>query len=98
MARGIVPLLALALISFAPAAAWAACSGSSPNLIAPTWADVSACYSIANNGDTITVNAGTFTATAITSLGRGVYVTLQGSGTMPTQGAATSSGTTVVVN
>lgn len=97
MTRSFVLALALSLIVMA-SPAWAACSGSSPNLTAPTWADVSACYSIAKNGDTITVGAGTFTAASATALTSGVAVTLQGSGVLPAQGAATSGGTTVVVN
>jgi hypothetical protein len=99
MTRGLVLALTFSLVSIGIApAAWAACSGSSPNLTAPTWADVSACYQIANNGDTITVSAGTFTATSGTSLASGKAVTLQGSGVVPQQGAATSGGTVINVS
>jgi hypothetical protein len=69
-------LLLACLLSSAPA--WAACSGTSPNLTAPTWADVAACHTAAQTGDTITVSPGTYTVTAATSLNKAV--TLRGPG------------------
>src|SRR5262245_23025693 len=57
-----------------PIQLWAACSGSSPNLTAPTWADVPACQAVAANGDTITVLPGSYTATSRTNISKYVKV------------------------
>src|SRR5262245_8843544 len=54
--------------------AWSACSGTSPNLVAPTWADVAACHTIAQNGDTITVSAGSHVATTPTTITKYVKI------------------------
>src|SRR5689334_6895784 len=72
--------LAVLIILFTvrPTHAWAACSGSSPNLAAPTWDDVASCHSVAANGDTITVAPGTYTVTTTTAITK--YVTILGGG------------------
>ncbi len=61
-----------------------ACSGSSPNLTAPTWDDVGIsvdnCHSIASNGDTITVTAGSYIVTTRTDITK--YVIIVPSGTV----------------
>lgn len=57
---------------------WAACSGVSPNLSAPTWADVTACHTAATSGDTITVTAGTYTVTAETDITKYVHIVMGG--------------------
>jgi len=56
----------------------ARCSGVSPNLTAPTWADVAACHRAAKNGDTITVAPGTYTVTTTTAITK--FVTILGGG------------------
>ena len=56
----------------------AACTGSSPNLTAPTWNDVAACHSAARDGDKITVTPGSYTVTGQTSITK--FVTLVGTG------------------
>jgi hypothetical protein len=62
--------------------AHAACTGSSPNLIAPTWADVRACHDLASSGDTITVTAGSYTATANTTITKWVKIVAGGAVTV----------------
>jgi hypothetical protein len=56
------------------------CSGVSPNLTAPTWADVAACHRTASNGDTIAVSGGSYTVTTTTSITK--YVNIVASGTV----------------
>jgi len=99
MIRVLILACGLSLISLS--SAWAACTGSSPNWNAQAWSDVGTCISNASNGDTITIAPGTFAGTSGTGIGTdgtGKYVTLQGSGTVPAQGAATSGGTIIEVN
>lgn len=55
-----------------------ACSGSSPNLTAATWADVQACHDGGVNGDTITVTAGTYTVSAQTTITKHVKIVAGG--------------------
>ncbi len=43
-----------------------ACTVSHPNMAASSWADVATCYTSANDGDTITVAAGSYTVTVAT--------------------------------
>lgn len=81
-------LLILALL-LVPSIAIAACSGSGPNLTAPTWNDVSACHTAAVNGDTITVTPGSYTVTTTTTLTK--YVRLVGTGVTLTDNVANTS-------
>jgi hypothetical protein len=55
-------LLILFLLTLIPVASFGACTGTSPNLTAPTWADLQACHNIAHQGDTITITPGTYIA------------------------------------
>jgi hypothetical protein len=72
-------LLQLCFVLVAAAApAWAACSGVSPNLTAPTWADVAACHTAASDGDTITVTAGSYTVTTQTTITKYVKIVAGG--------------------
>jgi len=76
--RLIAALLFLAaLLSYSPPRA---CSGSSPNLVAATWADVQLCYNAAVDGDTITKSTGTESSSANTVFD-GKYVKLICGGT-----------------
>src|SRR5215467_10736163 len=77
-------MLAVLFIVFAvpPIHAWAACSGSSPNLTAPTWDDVASCHSVAANGDTITVAPGTYTVTTSTAITKYVKILAGGAVTL----------------
>lgn len=80
-----------------PTSVWAACSGSSPNLTAPTWADVAACHTIASAGDTITVTAGSYTVTANTQITKYVKIKAGSPGVTLTDnscGGSCSGGTT----
>ncbi len=70
-------LFVAALLSYSPPRA---CSGSSPSLVAATWADVAACYTAAVDGDTITVST-TTEASAANTVFDGKYVKLICGGT-----------------
>ena len=71
-------LILFLLFALLPNRAWAACSGKSPNLTAPTWADVAACHAVASNGDTITVTAGSYTATTPTTITKYLTIVMGG--------------------
>jgi hypothetical protein len=62
--------------------AHAACSGSSPNLSASTWADVAVCHTLATNGDTITVSSGSYIVTTQTNITKYVKIVAGGSVTL----------------
>src|SRR5215471_6098168 len=66
------------LLAVRPIHAWSACSGSSPNLTAPTWDDVASCHWVAADGDTITVAPGSYTVTTPTAITK--YVTILAGG------------------
>ncbi len=67
-------VLFVAALFLSVTSAQAACTGSSPKLTAPTWADVAACHTAASNGDVITVTAGSFTVTTTTTITKHVYI------------------------
>jgi hypothetical protein len=67
MRRGVI-WIALVLFFGLAKQAEAACQGSAPNWIAPTWMDVVLCQQVAMNGDRITVTSGSYTATARTEI------------------------------
>lgn len=71
-------VLRLLLFLLLPVASFAACTGSSPNLAAPTWDDVATCHAIALDGDTITVAAGTYSVTAPTVITKYVKIVADG--------------------
>ena len=79
-------LIGASLAVLAPSAYFAplvGCTGSSPNLIAPTLDDLAACHKAASNGDTITVTPGRYTYSGskivinkhVTVIGTGVTIT-----------------------
>ena len=76
--------LAMGLVVFFhhPHPARGACTGSSPNWTAQTWADLATCHTNASNGDTITVTAGTYNVTAQTTVTKYVKIIMGGTVTL----------------
>jgi hypothetical protein len=98
MRRLLVFLSLLTAFLFAtPGGAEAACTGTSPNRVAPTWNDVGInsrnCLSAVKNGDTITVSPGTYNVTTMTSVNGSRYFTLKLTG-VTLQDNVTSKGNT----
>ncbi len=54
--------------------AYAACTGTSPNLTAATWADIAACHTAAAQGDKITVSTGSATVSVVTTITKYVRI------------------------
>jgi hypothetical protein len=73
----VVWLIYFVLIALFFESAEAACSGSSPNLTATTWADIGACYRAATNGDTLTVTPNTYNVSKQTTLNGRKAVTIE---------------------
>ena len=91
--------LAMGLVVFFhhPHPARGACTGSSPNWTAQTWADLATCHTNASNGDTITVAAGSYTVTAETDITKYVKIVMGGSVTLTdTVCASVCSGTYLI--
>jgi hypothetical protein len=86
--RLLILSLVLAATALFATAADAACTGSSPNLTAPTFDDITSCHTIAINGDTITVTPGSYTEASTISISK--YVKVIGTGVTVTDSSCPS--------